>query len=185
MTTKSTTITEALAELKVIDKRIASKVEFIQRYLARREEMRDPLERQGGSDKLISQERQAIGDLYEQQIAIRRAIAAVNAKETISVDGLTRTIADWLVWKREVANDQRNQLRTLASMIDRSRQEAQRNSKQVVGVAVASSGDAKPGDIIVNINEQELQQDIEKLETIFGTLDGLLSLRNATLTVTY
>lgn len=185
MTAKTTTITEALAELKVIEKRITSKAEFIQRHLVRREEMRDPLERQGGSEKLLREERQAIGDLYEQQIAIRRAIATVNARETVSVDGQTRSIADWLVWKREVANAQRQQLRTLASLIDRQRQEAQRSGKQVVGVAVASAGEAKPGDIVVNVNEQELQQQIEVLETVFGTLDGLLSLKNATLQVTY
>jgi len=183
--TKTTSITEALAELKTIQKRIDSKVDFINRNVSRREELRDPLDKQGGSSKIIAEERQAVGDLYEQQIAIRRAIAAVNAVEQVAVDGQTRTIADWLVWKREVAPAEQRQLRNLAVMIDRARQEASRTGKQVVGVAVAQSGEAKPGDIIVNINEQELQQQIERLETVFGTLDGLLSLKNATLQVTY
>lgn len=183
--TKSTTITEALAELKVIQKRITSKAEFIQRHLLRRDEMRDPLERQGGSPLSIDRERQAITDLYEQQIAIRRAIAEVNAREQVSVDGQTRTIADWLVWKREVAESQERLLKIMVQLIDTQRRDAQRRDQRVVGAAVAMAGDSKPGDVIVNLDEQQLQTAIEQMDTIRGTLDGLLSLKNATLTVTY
>lgn len=41
-------------------------------------------------------------------------------------------------------------------------------------------GDAKPTDIVVNVDEQQLAKDIERLEETLGTLDGVLSLKNAT-----
>lgn len=179
-------ISEALAALKLTQKKISSKEEFVQRYLTRREEMRDPLDRQGGSPQILKQERQAIADLYEQTIRIRRAIHAINSGTDLSVDGHTRTIADWLVWKREVYPVQQHNLRALANLIEHQRRQVQQGGRgQVVGAAVAVSGEAKPGDVVVNVSETELQAELEKIETIYGTLDGLLTLKNATLQVTY
>jgi len=187
--TKTTTVTQALSELKTIGKRITAKEESIQRYILRQEVLRDPLDRQGGSAKHIAEERQAINDLCEQQVAIRRAIAAANVASSLQIEGQSRSIADWLVWRREVAPARQRFLRGLASIIDRSRSEAQRRGidRTVYGnvAAMASTGDQKPGDIVVNLNEQELAQQIEQMETMLGSLDGLLSLANATLKIEY
>jgi hypothetical protein len=59
------TITEALADVKTIDKRIEKKKYFVQSYLVRQERLKDPLEKDGGATKVIHQERQAIQDLQE------------------------------------------------------------------------------------------------------------------------
>jgi len=52
------------------------------------------------------------------------------------------------------------------------------------GVAVT---DKDPGgysaDYVVNINEKELSEKIENIETVMGTLDGKLSLANATILI--
>lgn len=46
------TITEALAELKTLDKRILAKQGSIPNYLVRDDRVRDPLAKDGGSDSL-------------------------------------------------------------------------------------------------------------------------------------
>ena len=173
------TITEALAELKTIDKRIVKKREFVLAYLLRQEMFKDPLEKDGGSVSAIKRETQAIRDLEERKIAIRRAIQQANERNTVAVGRQTRSIADWLVWRREVAPVQQKFLANLRAKIEQARQEATRR-----GASLGASAEAaKPNDVIVNVNEQELSGQIEELEEVLGKLDGQLSLKNATLLV--
>jgi len=173
------TVTEALAEIKTIDKRIAKKREFILSYLYRQEQLRDPLASQGGSAEVLRQERQSIHDLEERKVAIRRAIAAANADTILTVEGETRSMADWLVWRREVAPALQQFYGAMRDKINAVRQEAARH--QVVMVAAEAS--AKPGDIIVNVDEKQVQESIDTLECTLGALDGALSLKNATTTI--
>src|SRR5262245_16433033 len=173
------TITEALAELKTAEKRIAKKREFVLSYLLRQEVLKDPLERDGGSVSALRRELQAIRDLEEWRVAIRRAIRKANEEATITVGKQTRSIADWLAWRREVAPGLTQFLAQLRQKIEHARQEATRK-----GGGVAPAGEsARPNDVVVNLNEQELARDIEALEEVLGALDGQLSLKNATLTV--
>jgi hypothetical protein len=173
------TITEALAELKTIDKRIAKKREFVLSYLLRQEMFKDPLEKDGGSVSAIKREMQSVHDLEERKIVIRRAVQQANERNTITVGRQTRSIADWLVWRREVAPTQQQFLANIRGKIEQARAEAARK-----GAGLSNSADAaKPNDVIVNINEQELAREIEGLEDVLGTLDGQLSLKNATLLI--
>src|ERR1035438_7251391 len=68
------TITEALQEIKTIGKRLDKKRAAAAQYLARDARARDPLEKDGGSAKFISEERQAIADLETRVISIRTHI---------------------------------------------------------------------------------------------------------------
>lgn len=171
------TITEALAELKTIDKRIEKKRAFINQYAFRQEGLKDPLEKEGGSPKLITQEKQSIGDLLTRKIAIRRAIQNVNAETQVNILGATRSIADWLVWRRDVAPTERAFHGELRARLEAERNQARRN-----GATVVQNGEAqKPSDVVVNFSEQELAKEIEALEETLGVLDGQLSLKNATL----
>ena len=70
------TITEALADIKTIGKRVAKKQEFVGSYLARVEAAKDPHAAHGGSAKVIDSERQSISDLWRRVVTIRTAIAA-------------------------------------------------------------------------------------------------------------
>jgi hypothetical protein len=173
------TITEALAELKTIDKRIAKKREFVLTYLLRQEMFKDPLEKDGGSVSAIKRETQSINDLEERKIVIRRAVQQANERNTVAVGRQTRSIADWLVWRREVAPVQQQFLANIRARIEQARTEAARKGAGLSG----SAETAKPNDVIVNVNEQELAREIEGLEDVLGTLDGQLSLKNATLMI--
>ncbi len=179
---KETTITEALAELKVITKRIENKRQFVLQHLLIGQGMKDPLEKDGGSPQIIARELQSIHDLEEEQVRIRRAIAAANANNTITIAGEGRSIADWLTWRREISAGSIQFLREISKKIQGVRGEAARRG---LANAVVPTQNAKADDIVVNLSEAELGGEIERLDTTLGTLDGLLSLRNATIVVTY
>lgn len=174
------TITEALQELKTIDDRISKKHRVITDYLYRQNTQRDPFEKDGGSTKLIAENMQAIRDLMERKVAIRSAIHEANHANTITMGKTTRTIADWLVWRRDVAPSMQQLLQGLYSKLQNVRVDASRKNLPVVSSAPSDV----TLDIVVNIDEAQLVAQIEELSEILSTLDGQLSLKNATITVT-
>jgi hypothetical protein len=174
------TITEALAELKTIGKRIQKKREFIVQHIGRFEMNKDPLEKDGGSVAGVQREIQAATDLHERMVSIRRAIQQANTDNQITVEGETRSIADWLVWRREVAPEIKAFQSALRNGIGNIRSEAKKRDSRVV----ESSADARDAkDVIIHISESKLAEDIEHLELVLGTLDGQLSLKNATIVI--
>ena len=175
----STTITEALAEIKTVQKRLAKKRDFVVDYLSRKDSLRDPLEKDGGSPKAIAETRQSINDLEVRVVTLRRAIQEANENTDVTINGVTRSVADWLVWRRDVAPEQGRFLSTMRGALSRVRNQAAREGLSVFSATASASPD-KPDDYVVNISEQELAQDIEHLEDTLGQLDGQLSLKNAT-----
>jgi hypothetical protein len=171
------TITEALAEVPTITKRIAKKQQFVMDFLSRPASARDPHEKDGGSVELIKQNLQGIADLEQRLIAIRSGIAASNARTTITIGTTTRTITDWLTWRREIAEGQRLRLASVASYLRQLRDKAQK-----AGAKVSENPEGFT-DYAVNVNEKDLSDQIEALETTLGALDGQLSLKNATTTI--
>jgi len=170
------TITEALAEIPTIEKRIEKKMEFILNYLYRQSSVRDPHEKDGGSSMLIAREKQAIADLHKRLITIRSVIQKANSENTITINDQTRTIVDWLTWRREIAPKEQKFLQDLIAKINEMRQLA-----ATQGVSVTDKDSGFSSDYVVNINERKLAEEIEELETTLGTLDGQLSLKNATI----
>lgn len=178
------TITEALAEIKTIDKRLEKKREFVAQYLAQPERIKDPFEKDGGSAKVLSEQIQSVTDLEGRKVQLRTAINAINARESITIEGTTRTIAEWIIWRREIAPGQEAFMTRLFQMLAQLRKEAQQRGARMVGQGAAVAvGDSQPTDIIVNIDEKKLGEDRERFQNVLGQLDGLLSLKNATLTL--
>jgi hypothetical protein len=178
----SMTITEALAEIKTIGKRLVTKREFVLQYLGRQDGLKDPLEKEGGSREAIRESRQSIADLESRIIRIRRAISSANASVELAVCGDTRTIAEWLIWRREVSGEQVVFLRGLQAGLGGMRSEA---SKKGWNVVARESDVQDKTDVIVNIDELELSAEIEGMEKVLGNLDGQLSLKNATTMVEF
>lgn len=175
-------ITEALAEIKTVQKRIEKKREFVGGFLGRQDGVRDPLEKDGGSVEAIKRERQAIADLESRIVALRRGIQTANEMTTVTVNGATRSIADWLVWRRDVAPGQKKFLGSLRASLTSIRDQAKKQGVSIVS-ATASTAAEKPTDFIINISEQELADETEALEDTLGQLDGQLSLKNATIAI--
>ncbi len=177
-----TTITEALAEIKTIGKRVEAKRAFITQYVARHAIVRDPLANQGGSPAAITAELQSIQDLEERAVNIRLAINAANVATLVSVGGVQRSIAGWLTWRRDAAPKIKAFQTLLRNAIAGVRREAQAKGMAIVqAVQVTGSNDDK--DVVINVDEKALAGEIEAMETTLGTLDGLLSLKNATILI--
>src|SRR5258706_16418716 len=120
-----TTITEALAELKTLEARIVKKRAFVVSNLGRQKKYEDPLVKDGGSSEVIARERQAIRDLEGRGVMIRAAITKANQATEIEVEGFRRPIHEWLIWRREVAKNQKAFLDQISSSVRSIRHTAQ------------------------------------------------------------
>jgi hypothetical protein len=168
------TITEALAEIATIDKRLAKKGEGILPYVARPDQLRDPLEKRGGSEAHVRQELQSISDLLSRKIQLRAAVAEANSSTQLEIDGVRRSVADWLVWKRECYVHEKGILGGIISQVHQVRENLQR---------VTQEKNANPIDTVAAVDERDIAEQLDYLEDIYGRLDGLLSLKNALTTI--
>ena len=181
------TITEALQEIKTIGKRLIKKRESLGPHLARDTRVRDPLEKDGGAEKFIASERQAISDLENRIIALRTAIQSSNLYSKITVGGTERSVAEWLTWRREISANQVGFLRALVGGIAGFRNDIQKKGGRLISASLVNNTDSfkadDPPQLVVNIDEVSLIREQEQLEKILGDLDGKLSLFNATTVV--
>lgn len=172
------TITEALAEIKTVMKRIDAKRAFVKQYLVRVDNVKDPLEKDGGSEKAVAEALQAIKDLEQRVVDLRIGIAGANEINTITIDGTEKSIADWLVWRREVLPTKKQFLANLNRTVVQARDQVhQWRPGNIQG------GQDTKIDVVVNLNETQLSKDIEFLGKVEDELDGQLSLKNATVQV--
>lgn len=180
------TITEGLAEIKTIGKRLEKKRAAVLANIARDSRLKDPLADGEGatSEGFISQERQAIMDLERRVVAIRVAIQRKNLETSCTVGENTYTIQEWLDFRREVADGRKHFLNQMNAAITGIRAKAQSQGARVTGIgnaaAVVAAGDKPVVEILLHLNERELMKDQEGLEQVLGELDGKLSLLNAT-----
>jgi len=171
------TITEALAEIKTINARVVKRLESIGPYVLRDSRILDPLSKDGGSAAFIASELQAVRDLTIRSISLRTAIQKANLEKTISVNGESRTVAEWLTWRREHSETQKS----FTNMLIRNIASARDKFKEKVGIVDLQNKPvgATIGELIVNLDEKWLLGESDRLEKTLGDLDGQLSLFNA------
>lgn len=170
------TITEALAEIKLINKKLESKKAYALANLTRYKHMPDLL---GDSRAKLYSEMQSIADLETRIELIRTKIAEKNLQSKLSVMGQETTIYQWLTWKREIAPGQINFLKAATQHI-KSQQDTMATRPQVWKDA---EGKVQVFELIVNVDYSALNEKLEKLQETLDKLDGQLSLKNATLTI--
>jgi hypothetical protein len=181
------TITEALAEIKTIAARAQKKREGVAKYIVRDSRIRDPFESEGGSEKWVAGERQGLRDLATRHILIRTKIQEANLTRDLTVQGRTRTVSEWLTWRREVAQSEKEFMAMIANSIQITRNNLQSKGGRVVTQAVMSQQvnlekDA-PVEAVVSVDEMANLKEMEHMELVLGELDGKLSLFNATTTI--
>lgn len=172
MSTSKITITEALAELKTIGKRIQKKVETVATYSTRFDNITDPFE--GGSTRKLAAEMQSVADLQARITNIRTAIQRVNLDTMLTIGSSTMSIASWLVWRREVATGQAAAISTILRSVEAGKRKAEQMSNQPI-----EEGAKRPS-LLVNVNEERLLTQYQEINDVLGALDGKLSLINAT-----
>lgn len=174
MSTQTLTITEALAQLKIIKDRVNKAWASIGPYATHPVNMVDPLQKSGGSPAFIQAQRQSIKDMVNHAIKLRCAIAASNANTQLTIGNISMSVAEWIVWRREWSEIVKSNVSTLLATVQKKR------LSQVVN---ATTGAAEPT-VIVNVDEAALLAESNGLIETLGVLDGKLSLLNATTTIT-
>lgn len=175
------TITEALADIKTTLARITKKQEGLMTFLARDSRIKDPVpEADGGSREYVRRERQAIGDMEKRVVRIRTAIQASNVSTLLVVLGVEMSVASWLNWRREIAEGQQKFLQRIVTHLAAQKSQAIRQGQ---GIKAEEVGPSTQGDLIVHVDERQVQQEIDTVTNVLGTLDGKLSLFNATTTI--
>ena len=171
-----TTITEALSELKLIKDKVAKKEKTVLDNLVSVTHMEDPFKEQGGTAAFLKTEMQAIEDLRHRFVTIRSAIAKANENITLTIGDQSKTISQWLVWKREISKEhvlfyQNIYMRTKTAMDNASaKPQAYKDD----------NGDAQFVKVKANVDQQASLKRAEEITDALQKLDGLLSLKNAT-----
>lgn len=170
------TITEALADIKLIEKKIESKKSFIAGNLVRVKHMPDPL---GDSRDSLTREVQSINDLQARLVKIRSAIAKANIESSITVGDRTKTIYDWLTWKREVATKEIDLYKSIYN-----------GTKAAIDAAATrpqiykdDQGNTHLVAIETALDYPEYVKKFESATETLEKLDGQLSLKNATIQI--
>jgi len=174
-------ISEALAEIKLIDKKVAKKREDIFTHSTRFEHITDPFEKEvGGSFGHLQRELQAIEDLLARRIKIRELISKANLENTVTVEHKTMNICSWLTWKREISAAHKKHLCDLKNLVERRLSE---NITRPQLLKKDDNTDPILTKLISNLEISKLQKGIEELMTIEERLDGILSMKNAQITI--
>lgn len=167
-------VTQALAEIKTINARLQKKREFVRAYCARQRVLTDPYEAEGGTPLKIRQELQAITDLQTRVVSLRRAILESNLSTQLTVAGITRSVQDWLTWRREIAGSQEAFVRGILAETQRIRKECLQRGGAV------DDNTGSNYDLVIQVSEADFNKAAEDLATVLGELDGALSVSNAT-----
>lgn len=182
------TVQECLARLKTLTDRIQKKEAFVIQHAFRHTFYQDPLESAGGSKAALKAEYQSIQDLRQHYVEVRAAVNRSNEATSVTVGAVTRTISEWLIWKREIQKSEVNFLVSLKAKIDQGKAEVMRNFAVVRQQGVQDAGTAKEAEkslLVVNVDEMVLHKLADELTEILNQLDGQLSLKNATVTITF
>lgn len=170
-------ISEALAEIKLIEKKISKKRENIACHCIKMDHMPDPFEKErGGSQGFLKSEMQSCEDLLERHIKIRNLISKANLENEVTVEGVTKNITSWLIFKREILSAQLSHLQSLKSTIERKLADAAARPQLY---KKADETEAYLIKVSSNIDLNSLQKKIEDIITIQERLDGVLSMKNA------
>jgi hypothetical protein len=170
------TITEGLAEIKLIAKKVASKQTFVLEHLVREDHVEDPLK---DGPATIAKELQSIGDLYRRIMDIRAAIAKANIQNEIEIDGNKRSIYDWLTWKREIAV---SEIGFVSNVHTRTKQLLDKAARQPTAYKDAN-GDPKFVKVTPNVDYPAFAKKAQEMQETLDKLDGQLSLKNATIVI--
>jgi hypothetical protein len=173
------TITEALQSIKIVTERVAKKRKEVLSRVAYDSRLQDPLAGKGGSKDYIKAELQAIAALEENVVKTRLAIQQVNFSNTLTINDVERTVAAWLIWRREVAGNREAFYTQVSNQIRTFRQ----TLAQPTRTSVANAELLAPANAEVNIDERAWAEGHEQIGEILGVLDGRLSAFNATHTI--
>lgn len=163
-------IIEALKELPLIDKKIARNINQIQTYSSEADNghMDLPFGNAEGQKSEVASLLQSTNDLVARSATIRRVLAVTNATIRVQIDGVSRTIAEWISYRTAGFA---HQIRALQAQNDKI---AQANLNKV-------QFDVDAGVRIARFYDEKKRNDaISEVEALQGQIDARLEMVNAT-----
>lgn len=171
------TITEALSEVKLIVNKIQKKRATVLGNLTRYEHIKDPFTTEGGSQEAIKREVQSMTDLEKRLVRIRTSISRANASTDITIGEKTQSVADWLTWKREIAPT----LKAFVTQVHQSlKKQIDEHAARPQVIRDSEKNQVAIATLVVNVDYEDALNVAQKIEDMYETLDGKLSLKNAT-----
>ncbi len=170
-------IANAMAEIKLAIRKIASNREFILRNLVRDAERVDPFAKDGSTQAAqIASKLQAINDNARRVVALRSAIGKKNIETLLEIEGIEMSVAEWLIWRRDVLPQLRATMEEIVRQIAGAT-----NPDSMASTRRRLSGERVDGTTKweINISEQLVHEELQKLDAIEERLDGALSVLNA------
>jgi hypothetical protein len=140
----------------------------------------DSMAADGGIKQVIQNELQSISDLEDRLCALRWAIMRTNTSENIEIMGKIRTLYGWLVWRKEIAN---NQKYFYKQIYDVTKAEMDTLAKTPRLYKPSDDSTATLVEIEPNLDYMSYAAKAATVGEILDKLDGILSLKNATLLV--
>lgn len=172
------TITEALAEVQLIKKKLEVNRSEVKQQLIKPEHVPDPYGQVGGMAARNLALVQSISDLEKRLVTIRSRIAAANISNTLTVSERTQSIHDWLTWKREVLPNEKTFLTTV---IDSTRSTLKQAGERPS--VWEKDGEKQLVKFTTMVDIPKFVEEAAKLSEIEERLDGQLSLKNATIVI--
>lgn len=172
------TITEALAEINLIKKKIEDGETGIKVMLVRASHVPDFYQDHGGAAVMIQRTQQALKDMRTRLLSLRSGISRANIENQITINGESKSIFDWLTWKRELYQPLeralKDHIQTLKASADKeaSRPEVWKDQE----------GRTQLVSYIRNADLKTIEDEYNRIVDVYGKLDGQLSLKNATIT---
>lgn len=171
------TITEALEDVRLTEKKILKSIEILCSNVVRYNHVDDPFEKYGGSMEIQKRELQSMHDLGERRVGIREAIAKANLETMLKIGDHYRSITGWLTWRREVAEVEQETMVRLVKIAEKEIKQAQDNPRLF---KEKDDEEAKLAKLVLNVDIHNLNTKAMEIEDVLGVLDGKLSLLNAT-----
>lgn len=175
------TVTEALAETKLIGNKIAKKRAVVLANATRFSHVADPFANDGGGASVLKREMQAIDDLNTRLVAIRLAIADANLGTKLKIGTVERTVTGWLAWRKEVATADASFWGGIAATLERATKQVETNPPAYKD----ETGKVKLSELIYNVQADSINANAQAVQEVLDVLDGKLSLLNATTVVEF
>lgn len=171
------TITEALAEIKLVEKKIEHKTQFVLANLTRFRHQPDPLK---DGPATIKAEMQSIGDLRQRIVDLRSAISKANNEQRIEIGNQSKTIQEWLTWKRECSKHEIDLYNAIHKEVAKKLAD---NAARPQLYKDKDEDKPRLAEIETNVNYPEYVEKAQASQETLDKLDGQLSLKNATVLI--
>ena len=163
-------IIDVLKELPLIKKKIAGKVELIQKYASYGSHVGPAFKDEGEQRQEVSQLIQSASDLVDRYSKLKLALSATNNTTIVDIDGVSHTISEWMTFRNETATLNKSIYSALTT----------RNAENDIRNTQVNLADGQQIGIVRCFDEKSRNLNLEFTSEIHSKIDATLERINAT-----